>query len=153
MTANSNRIENSSAMDSTDAIIVDILEHDGRATLTRLAKASGLSVSAVQSRVQKLERRGIITGYRALIDYERRGLPISAFVTVTPLDFEQEATVPEKLQDISGIEACYSITGSPSFMLMVRVATPGKLEELINMIHRTVTVSTETTMVLQTYFD
>ena len=80
-------------------------------------------------------------------------MPISAFVTVTPLDFEQEATVPEKLQDISGIEACYSITGSPSFMLMVRVATPGKLEELINMIHRTVPVSTETTMVLQTYFD
>ncbi|RFT40804.1 AsnC family transcriptional regulator, partial [Gardnerella vaginalis] len=76
MTGNSHKIENNipsglnanvstvAPIDSTDAIIVDILEHDGRATLTRLAKASGLSVSAVQSRVQKLERRGIITGYR-----------------------------------------------------------------------------------------
>ena len=52
MTSNTSRIENGASMDSTDAIIVDILEHDGRATLTRLAKASGLSVSAVQSRVQ-----------------------------------------------------------------------------------------------------
>lgn len=143
----------SAIMDDTDAVIVDILEHDGRATLTRLAKASGLSVSAVQSRVQKLERRGIITGYRALIDYERRGLPISAFVTVTPLDFTQEQIIPTRLRDIPGIEACYSITGSPSFMLKVRSATPGKLEELINTIHRSVPVSTETTMVLQTYFD
>lgn len=140
-------------IDTTDAVIVDILEHDGRATLTKLAKASGLSVSAVQSRVQKLEKRGIITGYRAIIDYERRGLPISAFVTVTPLDFNQELSVPEKLKDLVGIEACYSITGSPSFMLRVRSSTPGKLEELLNTIHRTVPVSTETTMVLQTYFD
>lgn len=165
MTGNSHRIENNipsgletsastvAPIDSTDAIIVDILEHDGRATLTKLAKASGLSVSAVQSRVQKLERKGIITGYRALIDYERRGLPVSAFVAVTPLDFEQEASVPTKLKDIDGIEACYSITGSPSFMLVVRVATPSKLEELINTIHHVVPVSTETTMVLQTYFD
>lgn len=153
MTANPHKAENGIAMDSTDGIIVDILEHDGRATLTRLANASGLSVSAVQSRVQKLERKGVITGYRALIDYERRGLPVSAFVSVTPLDFGQEATIPTKLRDISGIEACYSVTGSPSFMLVVRVATPSKLEELINTIHRIVPVSTETTMVLQTYFD
>ncbi|RFD79717.1 AsnC family transcriptional regulator [Gardnerella vaginalis] len=154
MTETPHKVENNAmVMDSTDAVIVDILEHDGRATLTRLAKASGLSVSAVQSRVQKLERKGVITGYRALIDYERRGLPVSAFVSVTPLDFGQEATIPNKLRDIPGIEACYSITGSPSFMLVVRVATPSKLEELINTIHRIVPVSTETTMVLQTYFD
>ena len=92
MTGSSRKVEGALPMDSTDGVIVDILEHDGRATLTRLAKASGLSVSAVQSRVQKLERKGVITGYRALIDYERRGLPVSAFVSVTPLDFGKEAT-------------------------------------------------------------
>lgn len=41
MAGNPHKAETSIAMDSTDAIIVDILEHDGRATLTRLAKASG----------------------------------------------------------------------------------------------------------------
>lgn len=139
-------------VDRRDAIILDMLEEDGRATLAQLAKATGLSVSAVQSRVQKLERRGVIRGYRAVIDHERRGLPISAFVSVTPLDYSQEADIPGKLRDIDGVVSCYSIAGAPSFMLLVRVASPGRLEELLNLIHRTVPVSTESTVILQTYF-
>ena len=139
-------------IDATDAAILDMLEADGRATLSQLAAGSGLSVSAVQSRVQKLEKRGIIKGYRAVIDYERRGLPISAFVSVTPLDYSRESEIPDKLHDLDGVVSCYSIAGAPSFILLVRVATPSRLEELLNLIHRTVPVSTETTVILQTYF-
>lgn len=143
---------NDGGIDATDAAILDMLEADGRATLSQLAAGSGLSVSAVQSRVQKLEKRGIIKGYRAVIDYERRGLPISAFVSVTPLDYSRESEIPDKLHDLDGVVSCYSIAGAPSFILLVRVATPGRLEELLNLIHRTVPVSTETTVILQTYF-
>ena len=75
------------AIDETDQRILTMLEADGRATLAQLAQATGLSVSAAQSRVQKLEKRGIIKGYKAIIDQEQRGLPISAFVNVTPLDY------------------------------------------------------------------
>ncbi|MCH4209758.1 MAG: winged helix-turn-helix transcriptional regulator [Bifidobacterium sp.] len=130
-----------------------MLEADGRATLAQLAKVSGLSVSAVQSRVQKLERRGVIAGYRAVVDQEKRGLPISAFVSVTPLDYAQECDIPCKLEGVEGIVSCYSIAGAPSFLLVVRVASPGRLEELLNLIHRTVPVNTETTLILQTYFE
>ena len=49
-----------SQLDATDGVILDMLEKDGRATLSHLSEATGLSVSAVQSRVQKLERRGVI---------------------------------------------------------------------------------------------
>lgn len=139
-------------MDAADERIVDLLESDGRATLAELAAATGLSASAVQSRVQKLEKRGVIRGYRAVIDPEKRGLAIGAFVAVTPLDYTQEATIPERLRNIEGIVSCDSIAGAPSFMLTVRVASPGKLEELLNLIHRTVPVSTETTMILKRYF-
>lgn len=139
-------------IDAKDSMILDMLEADGRATLSQLAKATGLSVSAVQSRVQKLERRGVITGYAAVIDHERRGLPISAFVSVTPLDYTKESDIPEKLHSIPGIVSCYSVAGAPSFVLLVRVATPGRLEELLNRIHRTVPVSTESTVILKTYF-
>ena len=48
--------------------------------------------------------------------------------------------------------SCDSVAGSPSFMLTVRVESPSKLEELLSLIHRTVSVSTETTIVLQRYF-
>ena len=50
------------AIDETDQRILTMLEADGRATLAQLAQATGLSVSAAQSRVQKLEKRGIIKG-------------------------------------------------------------------------------------------
>ena len=140
------------AIDETDQRILTMLEADGRATLAQLAQAPGLSVSAAQSRVQKLEKRGVIKGYRAVLDYELRGLPISAFVSVTPLDYSQEADIPGKLHELEGVVSCYSIAGAPSFMLVVRVSSPSKLEELLNRIHRTVPVSTESTVILQTYF-
>jgi len=133
------------AIDETDQRILTMLEADGRATLAQLAQATGLSVSAAQSRVQKLEKRGIIKGYKAIIDQEQRGLPISAFVNVTPLDYSAESSLPDKLNNIDGLVSCY-------FVLVVRVASPTALEELLNLIHRTVPVSTETTMILQTYF-
>ena len=85
------------AIDETDQRILTMLEADGRATLAQLAQATGLSVSAAQSRVQKLEKRGIIKGYKAIIDQEQRGLPISAFVNVTPLDYSAESSIPDKL--------------------------------------------------------
>ena len=146
------RPEGSAMLDATDESILDALEEDGRATLAQLSRLSGLSVSAVQSRVQKLEKRGIIKGYKAIIDQEQRGLPISAFVNVTPLDYSAESSIPDKLNNIDGIVSCCSVAGAPSFVLVVRVASPTALEELLNLIHRTVPVSTETTMILQTYF-
>lgn len=137
-----------SQLDATDGVILDMLEKDGRATLSHLSEATGLSVSAVQ----KLERRGVIRGYKAVIDDERRGLAVNAYIAVTSIDYSQEAEIPDKLKNIDGIMSCDSVAGSPSFMLTVRVESPSKLEELLNLIHRTVSVSTETTIVLQRYF-
>ncbi len=137
-----------SQLDATDGVILDMLEKDGRVTLSHLSEATGLSVSAVQ----KLERRGVIRGYKAVIDDERRGLAVNAYIAVTPIDYSQEAEIPDKLKNIDGIMSCDSVAGSPSFMLTVRVESPSKLEELLNLIHRTVSVSTETTIVLQRYF-
>ena len=109
-----------SQLDATDGVILDMLEKDGRATLSHLSEATGLSVSAVQ----KLERRGVIRGYKAVIDDERRGLAVNAYIAVTPIDYSQEAEIPDKLKNIDGIMSCDSVAGSPSFMLTVRVDRP-----------------------------
>lgn len=138
--------------DDIDETILSMLEKDGRATLSQLSDATGLSISAVQSRVQKLERRNVILGYKAVIDDEKRGLAVRAYIAVTPIDYSKEAEIPAKLQDIEGIVSCDSVAGSPSYMLTVRAASPSKLEDLLNVIHQTVPVSTETTIVLQRYF-
>lgn len=139
-------------IDGIDTCILNMLEKDGRATLAQLSEATGLSVSAVQSRVQKPERRGVISGYKAIIDDEKRGLPVSAYIAVTPTDYACESEIPGKPHDVDGIMSCDSVAGSPSYMLTVRAESPSKLEELLNVIHQTVQVSTETTIVLQRHF-
>ena len=139
-------------LDDIDQRILDVLEADGRATLAQLAEATGLSVSAAQARVQKLERRGVILGYKAVVNQTQRGLPVAAYVSVTPLDYSAEDEIPSRLDGIPGIVSCDSVAGAPSFMLTVRVASPAALENLLNLIHRTVPVSTVTTMILQNYF-
>ena len=54
--------------DAVDLAIVSAVSRDGRATLADLSAATGLSVSAAQARLKRLEARGVITGYRATID-------------------------------------------------------------------------------------
>lgn len=139
--------------DPTDRAIAAALVADGRATLKALAEVSGLSVSAVQARVRRLEADGIIAGYSAHIQPERIGLPLAAFVAITPLDPEHEYDIPERLAGLTEIEDCHSVAGEDSFVLFVRVASPTALEALIRDIRRRANVSTRTTVVLQTFFE
>jgi len=139
--------------DDIDEGIVRAVSQDARATLAELSTAVGLSVSAVQTRLRRLETRGVITGYRALVDAEAVGKPLSAFVEITPLDPAQPDNAPELLEHLSEIEACHSIAGEAAYMLFVRVATPRHLEALIRDIRAAAAVNTRTTVVLQTFYE
>lgn len=139
--------------DPTDRVIVAALVADGRAPLRTLAEATGLSVSAVQARVRRLESERVIAGYTARVRPESLGLPLAAIVAVTPLDPEHEYDIPERLAELSEIETCHSVAGEDSFVLFVRVASPTALETLIRDIRRRANVSTRTTVVLQTFYE
>lgn len=139
--------------DSVDRAILATISRDGRATLSQLSDAVGLSVSAVQSRLRRLETRGVITGYRAILDPEQAGTPLSAFIEITPLDPAQPDNAPELLEHLDAIEACHSIAGDASYMLFVRVPTPRDLEQLVRDVRLAANVSTRTTVVLQTYYE
>src|SRR6478609_7854515 len=139
--------------DDIDEGIVRAVSHDARATLADLSAAVGLSVSAVQSRLRKLETRGVITGYRAVVDAEAVGKPLSAFIEITPLDPAQPDNAPELLEHLDEIEACHSIAGDASYILFVRVTSPRHLETLIRDIRLAASVNTRTTVVLQTFYE
>jgi len=139
--------------DATDRRIAAALVEDGRTTLKTLAETTGLSVSAVQARVRRLETDGVIAGYTARIQPESIGLPLAAFIAVTPLDPEHEYDIPERLAGFTEIEACHSVAGEDSFVLYVRVASPTALETLIREVRRRANVSTRTTVVLQTFYE
>ena len=139
--------------DAVDRAIVADLARDGRATLAQLAETAGLSISATQARVRRLETHGTIRGYRAVLDAEAVGRPLSAFVEITPLDPAQPDIAPKQLEHLDAIEACHSIAGDAAYMLFVRVATPRALEELIRDIRQAAAVNTRTTVVLQTFYE
>ena len=129
--------------DDTDALLVRLLAADGRATLATLAAEAGLSVSAVQARVRRLESRGVITGYAAAVDLEALGLPLAAFVAITPLDPAQPDDAPQRLVEVGAIEACYSVAGKEHYLLLVRAASPRALEGVLQEIRARANVATQ----------
>ncbi len=141
------------AMEEMNRRIIALLARDGRMSFTELAKMTGLSVSAAQQRVRRLEERGLIKGYGAVVDSDQAGLPLTAFVSIKPFDAAAADDAPERLQHLSAIEACHSVAGEENYILKVRVASPAALEDLLQQIRAAANVSTRTTIVLSTPYE
>lgn len=122
-------------------------------SFTELARRTGLSVSAAQQRVRRLEERGVIKGYAAVISAEEIGLPLTAFVSIKAFDPAAPDDAPDRLKHLTAIEACHSVAGDASYILKVRVGSPGDLEDLLQQIRAAANVSTHTTIVLSTPFE
>ena len=140
-------------MEEINRRIVSLLSRDGRMSFTELARQTGLSVSAAQQRVRRLERRGVIKGYAALVNPDDAGLPLTAFISIKPFDPAAPDDAPERLAHLAAIEACHSVAGDESYILKVRVASPAALENLLQEIRASANVSTRTTIVLSTPYE
>jgi Lrp/AsnC family leucine-responsive transcriptional regulator len=135
-------------MEALDRRILSLLARDGRMSYTDIGKETGLSTSAAQQRVRRLEQRGVIRGYRAVLDPARLGQLVTAFVAIKPFDPSQADDAPQRLQHIEEIISCYSVAGEPSYLLKVQVPTMSDLEALLARIRADGKVSTHTTTVL-----
>ena len=139
-------------MESIDQQILSLLAQDGRMSYTDIGRETGLSTSAAQQRVRRLEQRGVITGYRALIDPQSLGRMLTAFVELAALDPAHDDEIPTKIAHLPQVVSCYSVAGQASHLLLVQVATPLELEGLLSQIRRIALVSTNTTLVLSVAF-
>jgi Lrp/AsnC family leucine-responsive transcriptional regulator len=142
-----------SGVEDLDRRIVELLCTDGRMSFTDLGKRTGLSTSAAQQRVRRLEQRGVLRGYAAVVDHDALGLPLTAFISIKPVDTSAPDDAPERLAGIAAIEACHSVAGDENYILKVRVAGPGQLEALLAEIRSTANVTTRTTVVLSTPYE
>lgn len=140
-------------LEPIDQAIARELASDGRCSFTDLAERVGLSVSAVHQRVRRLEQRGVIRGYSARLDAEAIGLPLTALISLTPIDPAAPDDYPQRLEAIGEIESCYSVAGDESYVLLVRVESPTGLEDLLRRIREAAKVSTRTTVVLSTPYE
>ena len=140
-------------MEDIDRKILSLLCRNGRMSFTDLSRETGLSVSATHQRVRRLERRGVIRGYAAVIDPADAGLPLTAFVSIKPFDPAAPDDTADRLAHLSAIEACHSVAGDENYILKVRVASPADLENLLQEIRTAASVSTRTTIVLSTPYE
>ena len=140
-------------METLDHHILALLARDGRMSYTDIGRETGLSTSAAQQRVRRLEQRGVIKGYHACLDAAELGLMVTAFVAIKPFDPSQPDDAPERLAHIPEIVSCYSVAGEPSYLLKVQVPTMAHLESLLGRIRAAGKVSTHTTTVLSVPYE
>ena len=140
-------------MEKLDRRILSLLARDGRMSYTDIGKETGLSTSAAQQRVRRLEQRGVIKGYTAVLDAAELGLMVTAFVAIKPFDPGQPDDAAERLKHIPEIISCYSVAGEPSYLLKVQVESMHDLESLLARIRADAGVSTHTTTVLSVPYE
>lgn len=139
-------------LDIKDIQILEILQNDGRATASEIAKHVELSVPATGERIKKLTDKGIINKYSAILDQKQLGLDITAFVFIISEHSDHYDEFVKKATKAKEILECHSITGGGSHILKVRVKNSQALEDLLYEIQNWPGVSrTQTNVVLSTY--
>ena len=108
-------------MDAIDRRIIRILQQDGRISNQDLADRVGLSPSPCLRRVRALERKGILTGYAAIVDQEKYGLPIDVFVAISLESQRDEALAAFEtaINRLDEVMECYLMTGTRDYLLRV----------------------------------
>jgi DNA-binding Lrp family transcriptional regulator len=115
-----------------DRRIISELEADGRLTMFELGERVGLSSSAVHRRVKSLEERGIVTGYRAVIDRAAAGRGFEVYVSIM-LRTTDPAAVAELEAALDGVDevvSCHRLFGEPDYLVLVAVEDLAAYERL-----------------------
>ena len=138
-------------LDAIDAQILARLQADGRAKRKDIAEEVGLSLPSVSDRMRKLEERGVITGYHAVVDSKRLGHDVTAFVAVTSDGSEHYPEFVETVTALPEVLELHSVTGDGSHVLKVRVRNTTALEALLGRLQSVPGVrGTRTSLVLST---
>jgi len=118
-------------LDEIDITILSILQHHGRRHLAEIAKEVDLSPPAVMERVKKLESRGIIKGYHALLDAKVLGKDVVAFIGVSVGHQRYITAFASNMVRQHDVLECHHVTGEESFILKVKTANTDSLERLL----------------------
>lgn len=141
-------------LDPIDRRLLDELQRDSRQTHKDLAGQVGLAPATVYERIKKLERAGVIRGYRALVDPLALGLGVTAFVSVWLEGGQHCRDLDAALAVFPEIEEMHSVAGEADLLLKIKVATTADIEELNFRLKRLAGVwRTSTVVVLSTRFE
>jgi len=120
-------------MDAIDQKIIKILQRNGRLSNQALSEQVGLSPSPCLKRLKALEKSGLITGYTALVDQKKYGLPVTIFLRIKLGNHAEEdiQNFEKQIRLIDEIQDCFLITGDADYLLRVIVRDLDHYESLI----------------------
>jgi Lrp/AsnC family leucine-responsive transcriptional regulator len=125
MTLNSKKL-----LDEVGWRILRELQMDARLSYAELGRRVGLSLPAVAERVRRLEEAEIIAGYHAVLNAEKVGMPVMAFIRITTSG-ENYASIITLARNLLEVVECHHLTGTDSFIMKVVTTSISHLEQLI----------------------
>ena len=128
-------------LDPTDIAMIEILQGDGRISVSELGRKVGLSQPATSERLKRLEERGIISGYRAVVDPASVGLGMMAIIRLRTTH-EHIKTCLKQFSEMPEVIEVLRLTGEDCFHLKVIVPSPAELEGIVDAVARYGSVNT-----------
>ena len=138
-------------MDSLDMQIINCIEKEGRISHEELSKRLNLSRPAIHNRVNKLEEQGIITGYKAKINWLKLGYVTNALVSlrVRTTNYDKMLVELKKLKIPNlVIEECHIVTGTWCILMKIRSTTPLELKSLQDELYKIEGVKESSTVLI-----
>ena len=126
------------AIDDIDLRILDMLQRNGKLSQAKIAGAVGLTTPSVNERIKKMERHGMIRGFVALLDHEKMGFPLTAYVDVALEHPRFEKGFVDDLEKLLGVQECHYVAGEYAYRLKVKAVSPGALADFLQ--HRILTI-------------
>jgi Lrp/AsnC family transcriptional regulator, leucine-responsive regulatory protein len=120
------------AMDAMDRKTVAHLQAAGRESWIRLGETLGVTGPAAAERVRRLEERGVIRGYAAVLDPEAVGARLTAFVAVTLEHPKHRRAFLKRVESLAEVQECHHVAGDDDYLLKVRCSNTGHLDRVLS---------------------
>lgn len=133
--------DNRTGLDPTDVAMIELLQDDGRISVSELGRKVGLSQPAASERLKRLEERSIIVGYRAVVDPAAVGLGMMAVIRLRTTH-EHIKSCLKQFSEMPQIIEVLRLTGEDCFHLKVVVPSPADLESIVDSVARYGSVTT-----------
>ena len=139
-------------IDGKDKDLIALLRNNARSSTTQLAKELGMSRATVNSRIERLQKRGIIKGFTIKFDdnYERGQVQAHVMIQSQP---KASAHIIQQLKNLSAVTALHAVNGSYEMLAMVEAASTKELDQTLDIIGNVEGINkTNTSIILSTKF-
>lgn len=128
-------LENEKLLDETGWQLLQELQQNARLSYSELGQRVGLSSPAVADRIHRMEEAGIIGGYRAEINLNKVGLPVTAITRLGNAAGQSCSMVMQRVSEVPEVLECYRVTGSDSVVIKVAATSVDHLERVIDQLN------------------